>query len=79
METELPEMFSRRSQLVPEEKFTFHSSRMRMKAVTAEELLEMDRDSNRCAVELSDAQVDAMAYACLVAIMSQGPPAKSSL
>ena len=75
METELPEMFARRAQLIPEERFTFHSSRMRMQHVTADALLEMDRDSNRCAVELADAQCDAMAYACLVAIMSQGPGA----
>jgi len=73
METELPEMFARRTQVMPEERFTFHSSRMRMQEVTAEALLAMDRDSNRCAVELADAEVDALAYACLVAIMSQGP------
>jgi maleate isomerase len=72
METELPEMFARRAQLIPEERFTFHSSRMRMQAVTADQLLQMDSDSNRCAVELADAQCDAMVYACLVAIMSQG-------
>jgi maleate isomerase len=72
METELPEMFARRRQLA-DERYTFHSSRMRMQAVTAESLLAMDQESNRCAVELADAQVDAMAYACLVAIMSQGP------
>jgi maleate isomerase len=75
METELPEMFARRAQWIPEERFTFHSSRMRMQHVTADALLQMDRDSNRCAVELADAQCDAMAYACLVAIMSQGPGA----
>jgi maleate isomerase len=75
METELPEMFARRVRLIPEERFTFHSSRMRMQQVTADALLQMDRDSNRCAVELADAQCDAMAYACLVAIMSQGPGA----
>lgn len=75
METELPEMFACRAQLVPEERFTFHSSRMRMQHVTAEALLQMDNDSNRCAVELTDARCDAMAYACLVAIMSQGPGA----
>lgn len=75
METELPEMFARRGELIPEERFTFHSSRMRMQHVTADALLQMDRDSNRCAVELADAQCDAMAYACLVAIMSQGPGA----
>jgi len=73
METELPEMFARRAQVIPEETFTFHSSRMRMQEVTAEALLQMDRDSNRCAAELADAQCDALAYACLVAIMSQGP------
>jgi len=32
----------------------------------------MDRDSDRCALELSDASVDVMGYACLVAIMSMG-------
>lgn len=73
METELPEMFARRAQLTPEERFTFHSSRMRMQHVTTDALLQMDADSNRCAVELADAQCDVMAYACLVAIMSQGP------
>jgi maleate isomerase len=73
METELPEMFARRMQVMPEERFTFHSSRMRMQEVTVEALLQMDRDSNRCAVELADAECDALAYACLVAIMAQGP------
>src|SRR5690625_7739360 len=32
----------------------------------------MDADSDRCALELSDARVDVMGYACLVAIMSMG-------
>lgn len=32
----------------------------------------MDRDSDRCALELSDARVDVLGYACLVAIMSIG-------
>ena len=32
----------------------------------------MDRDSDRCAVELADARVDVLGYACLVAIMSMG-------
>ena len=35
-------------------------------------LVAMDRDSDRCALELSDAAVDVMGYACLVAIMSMG-------
>lgn len=72
METEIPAMLQARQALFPQERFTFHSSRMRMKQVTAEELAAMDRDSDRCALELSDARVDVLGYACLVAIMSQG-------
>ncbi|MCY1533193.1 Maleate isomerase [compost metagenome] len=45
---------------------------MRMMHVTREELAAMDRDSDRCALELSDARVDVLGYACLVAIMSMG-------
>jgi len=72
METEIPLMLQSRAAQFPEERFTFHSSRMRMKKVTKEELAAMDRDSDRCALELSDAQVDVLGYACLVAIMSMG-------
>jgi maleate isomerase len=72
METEIPALFRMRESVAPE-RFTFHSSRMRMKQVTQEELAAMDRDSDRCALELSDAQVDVLGYACLVAIMSMGP------
>ena len=32
----------------------------------------MDADSDRCAAELADADVDVLGYACLVAIMSMG-------
>ena len=71
METEIPLMLHSRESQFPE-RFTFHSSRMRMKKVTKEELAAMDRDSDRCALELSDARVDVMGYACLVAIMSMG-------
>jgi len=71
METEIPAMLRLR-ETVAEERFTFHSSRMRMKKVVKEELEAMDRDSDRCALELSDARVDVLAYACLVAIMSMG-------
>ena len=71
METELPAMFRAREAVAPE-RFTFHSSRMRMKNVTREELAAMDADSDRCAAELSDARVDVLGYACLVAIMSMG-------
>jgi len=71
METEIPAMLRAREQELPE-RFTFHSSRMRMKQVTKSELEAMDRDSDRCALELSDARMDVMGYACLVAIMSMG-------
>jgi maleate isomerase len=71
METEIPALLRARESIAPE-RFTFHSSRMRMKHVTKEELAKMDGDSDRCALELSDAQVDVMGYACLVAIMSMG-------
>ncbi|MGE0331794.1 MAG: Asp/Glu racemase [Ramlibacter sp.] len=71
METEIPAMLLARQQIRPE-RFTFHSSRMRMKKVVKEELEAMDRDSDRCALELSDARVDVLGYACLVAIMSMG-------
>src|SRR5919197_5663489 len=71
METEIPAMLRAREAIEPE-RFTFHSSRMRMKNVTKEELEAMDADSGRCAVELADACVDVLGYACLVAIMSMG-------
>ncbi len=71
METEIPALLRAR-ETIGEERFTFHSSRMRMKHVTKEELAAMDADSDRCALELSDAKVDVMGYACLVAIMSMG-------
>ena len=72
METEIPAMLRAREAILPE-RFTFHGSRMRMKRVTKEELAAMDADSDRCALELSDAAVDVLGYACLVAIMSMGP------
>lgn len=71
METEIPAMLRGREATEPE-RFTFHSSRVRMKNVTREELAKMDGDSDRCADELSDARVDVLGYACLVAIMSMG-------
>ncbi|GII87533.1 maleate isomerase [Sphaerisporangium siamense] len=71
METEIPAMLRARERVEPE-RFTFHSSRMRMTEVTKEQLEAMDDDAVRCAVELTDARVDVMGYACLVAIMSRG-------
>ena len=71
METEIPAMLTARQSIEPE-RFTFHSSRMRMKKVVKDELAAMDAESDRCAVELSDARVDVLGYACLVAIMAMG-------
>ena len=71
METEIPAMLRARERVLPE-RFTFHSSRMRMKKVTQEELAAMDADSDRCAAELADARMDVIGYACLVAIMCMG-------
>ena len=71
METEIPAMLRAREAVAPE-RFTFHSSRMRMKKVTQEALASMDAESDRCAAELTDARVDVMGYACLVAIMCMG-------
>lgn len=72
METEIPRMLLSRERDFPE-RFTFHSSRMRMKEVTLDALKLMDDDAGRCALELSDARMDVIGYACLVAIMSRDP------
>jgi maleate isomerase len=71
METEIPAMLLARQARYPE-RFTFHSSRMRMTRVTPEALVEMNRDGLHCAAELADARVDVMSTACLVSIMAQG-------
>ncbi|MET4079442.1 aspartate/glutamate racemase family protein [Janibacter sp. UYMM211] len=72
METELPQIFGRRELVHPEDHFVFHSSRMRMKHVTPEELVKMNAQTERASLELADARPDVVASACLVAIMAQG-------
>lgn len=52
--------------------FSFHSSRMRMHTVSPEELRAMNSQRARCVDEIADARVDAVLYACLVALMAQG-------
>lgn len=69
VETEMPRILSRH----PDDVFTFHSSRMRMTTVSPEQLRAMNAQRERCVIELGDAGVDAILYACLVAIMSSGP------
>jgi len=77
METEIPALL-RAYEGVTGLPFTFHGARMRMKQVTAEALLAMDREGATCAAHLADAQCDVLAYACLVAVMVQGPRAHES-
>jgi maleate isomerase len=72
METEIPALLRAREALRPDERFTFHSSRMRMHRVVKEELEAMNAQGLRCAAELADARVDVMSTACLVAIMAMG-------
>ena len=71
METEIPAMLRARETIHPQ-RFTFHTSRMRMHRVTPDELAAMNREGLRCAAELADARVDVMSTACLVAIMATG-------
>ncbi|MBY6410312.1 maleate cis-trans isomerase [Rhodococcus sp. BP-252] len=69
VETEMPELLARHS----DARFSFHSSRMRMQAVSPEQLRAMNAQRERCILELGDADVDAILYACLVALMAAGP------
>ena len=74
METELPELFRRQSSMTGDS-YTFHSARAAMKHVNTEELLAMVGKASECSAAVSDADVDVIAYACLVAVMAQGPGA----
>ncbi len=76
MEIELPALLRR--DLPAGDAPSFHSARMRMTAVTAEALAAMDAQAEQRAGELADAQVDVIAYACLVAVMVQGRGAHRS-
>jgi maleate isomerase len=76
IETEIPDMLSRLS-LDPRP--TFHSSRAVLHNVDAESLSRMVADSDRCARELSDAGVDVLVYACLVALMASGKRAHEAI
>lgn len=68
VETEIPELLAR-----AQERFAFHSSRMRMHSVTPEQLRAMNAQRERCVMEVGDAGVDVVLYACLVAVMAMGP------
>jgi maleate isomerase len=69
IETEIPELLGR---LDLDPRPTFHSSRAVLHEVDAESLARMVADGDRCARELSDAGVDVLVYACLVALMANG-------
>ncbi|MFJ9031012.1 Asp/Glu racemase [Streptomyces sp. NPDC102274] len=69
VETEMPQLLNRH----PSARFSFHSSRMRMHTVSPEQLRAMNAQRERCILELGDAGVDAILYACLVAVMVGGP------
>lgn len=71
MEVEVPEVL-RRSAALSGEGFTFHAARMRMKTVEPRELVAMNLDAEYTASILADADVEIMAYACLVAVMVEG-------
>jgi maleate isomerase len=60
-------------------RFSFHSSRATLHQVTEEALREMVSEGDRCARELSDARVDALVYACLIAIMAGGAGAHDAV
>ena len=76
IETEIPQMLAR-ADLGAE--VTFHSSRAVLHNVDEESLDRMVKDSDRCARELSDARVDVIVYACLVALMARGGGAHEKL
>jgi maleate isomerase len=69
VETEVPALLARHADAT----FSFHGSRMRMHRVSPEELAAMNAQRGRCVDELADAGVDALLYACLVAVMAAGP------
>ncbi|WP_306051047.1 maleate cis-trans isomerase family protein [Oceaniradius stylonematis] len=75
METEIPQLLAK----VGDGRLTFHSSRARLHTVDVESLRGMVDDGARCAAEVGDADVDVVAYACLVALMSLGAEAHKSV
>src|SRR3954452_14681011 len=74
METELPELFRRQSE-VTAHRYTFHSARATLETGTREELLAMVGKAADGATAVSDADVEVIASACLLAVMAQGPGA----
>jgi maleate isomerase len=73
METEVPSLLRERERERPQDRFTFHSARLRMQHVTPEQLRAMNAQTERATAELADMRPSVVATACLVAIMAQGP------
>jgi maleate isomerase len=71
LETEIPELL-RRQQQGGGHSFTCHSARVRLQQVTPEALAKMNESADGAVDLLCDAQVDAIMYACLVAVMHGG-------
>jgi maleate isomerase len=69
VETELPALLSHH----PDAEFSFHSSRMRLRSVSPQQLRGMNAQRERCILELGDANPEVILYACLVALMAAGP------
>lgn len=69
VEAEIPALL--RAQDGPDT-FTFHSSRMRTTQLTSADSMAIAAMSERCALELTDAQCDTLVYTCLVAVLGSG-------
>ncbi len=77
METEIPELL-RRQQEHGRHRFSFHSARLRLQQVTPDALQRMNESADGAVEALCDAQIDAIMYACLVAVMYGGKPCISA-
>lgn len=71
MESEIPELL-RRQQARSPHRFSMHAARLRLTQVTPEALRQMNDSADGAVDALCDAQVDALMYACLVAVMHGG-------
>jgi maleate isomerase len=71
MEKEIPALLQQQAKR-SDHQFSFHSSRISLKQVTPEALKRMNQDAGHAVDQLCDAQVDAILYACLVAVMYSG-------
>ncbi len=71
MEIEIASMLRARETILPE-RFSCHSSRIRMRNINIAELKAMNQTIKQGVRALLDADIDIIAFACLVAIMAEG-------